>query len=167
MLIFALDSTAVTASVAVCRDETLLAAYTLHNGNTHSETLLPMTETLLRALSLNASDIDLFACTAGPGSFTGVRIGAATVKGLAFATGKPCVGISSLESLAANMAHCDGLLCPVIHARKFLYYALFSAKGGIMTRLCGDRIVEIATLEQELTDTLASLSLPASTELPL
>ena len=167
MLIFALDSTAVTASVAVCRDETLLAAYTLHNGNTHSETLLPMTETLLRALSLNASDIDLFACTAGPGSFTGVRIGAATVKGLAFATGKPCVGISSLESLAANMAHCDGLLCPVIHARKFLYYALFSAKGGIMTRLCEDRIVEIATLEQELTDTLASLSLPASTELPL
>lgn len=156
MLIYALDSTAVTASVAVCRDEQLLASYTLHNGNTHSETLLPMTETLLDELSLTAADIDLFACTVGPGSFTGIRIGAATIKGLAFASGKPCVGISALESLAANLAHCDGLLCPVIHARKFLYYALFAAKDGEMTRLCEDRIVEIASLEKELTDTLAT-----------
>lgn len=157
MLIFALDSTAVTAAVAICRDEQLWASYTLHNGNTHSETLLPMTETLFKELSITAADIDLFACTAGPGSFTGIRIGAATVKGLAFASGKPCLGISALESLAANLAHVDGLLCPVIHARKFLYYALFTAQDGKLTRLCEDRIVEIAALEQELTDELSRL----------
>ena len=84
MKILSLDSTAKTATAALCEDETLLAEYTLNNGNTHSETLLPMVESILSAFSLKPHDIELFACAAGPGSFTGVRIGVATVKGLAF-----------------------------------------------------------------------------------
>lgn len=84
MLILALDSTALAASVAVTEDERLLAHYHLNNGNTHSETLLPMVESIMTRLGLGIDAVDLFACSVGPGSFTGVRIGAATIKGLAF-----------------------------------------------------------------------------------
>ena len=81
MKILALDSTALTASVALTENEKLLAITTLNNGLTHSETLLPMIESLLQSTGNSASDIDIFACSAGPGSFTGVRIGASTIKG--------------------------------------------------------------------------------------
>ena len=102
MLILAIDSTAVAASVALLFDGAPLAAFHLDNGNTHSETLLPMVESVLRCTGKTVDDIDLFAVSAGPGSFTGVRIGVATVKGLAFGKGKPCVGVSTLEALAEN-----------------------------------------------------------------
>ena len=154
MLILALDSTATVASVAVCQDERPLASFTVDNGNTHSETLLPMIQTVLQTLSLTVADVDLFACTAGPGSFTGVRIGAATIKGLAFAKEKPCVGVSSLESLAYASAVRDGIICPVINARKFVYYALFCAKNGTLTRLCEDDIVAIGELDAAVSAVL-------------
>ncbi len=157
MLIFATDSTATVASVAVCLDDRPLACYTVQNGNTHSETLLPMAQTVLDALSLRVEDIDLFACTAGPGSFTGVRIGAATIKGLAFAGGKPCIGVSSLESLAYQLTGLRGILCPVINARKFLYYALFACTNGSLTRLCEDSIVPLEEWESAVCTTLSSL----------
>ena len=118
MKILAIDSTALVASVAICEDEVLLGEVTLNNGNTHSETLLPTVEFLLSHLSLTRDDIDLFALSEGPGSFTGVRIGAATVKGLAFGTRKPCVGVSTLEALAYNLRSHDGLICPVMNARR-------------------------------------------------
>ena len=119
MKILAFDSTSLTASVAVCEDDRLLGEITLNNGNTHSETLLPMAESLFRMLSITAADIDLFASSAGPGSFTGVRIGAATVKGLAFGRNKPCVGVSTLSGLAWLMAGTQGKLCSVIHLQRF------------------------------------------------
>ena len=97
MKILALDSTAIAASVALCEDDALLGEYTIQNGNTHSETLLPMVESLLKHFELTPNEIDLFALSAGPGSFTGVRIGAATVKGLAFGRNTPCIGVSTLE----------------------------------------------------------------------
>ncbi|MBQ8341580.1 MAG: tRNA (adenosine(37)-N6)-threonylcarbamoyltransferase complex dimerization subunit type 1 TsaB, partial [Clostridia bacterium] len=100
MLIFALDSTAIIASVALLRDGKPLASFHVENGNTHSETLLPMTKALLESAGVGVDDIDLFACSTGPGSFTGVRIGVATVKGLAFGKNKPCVAVSTLEALA-------------------------------------------------------------------
>ena len=115
MKILALDSTALTASVAVCDDEKLLSEFTVNNGNTHSETILPMIESMLKRLNLTAKDIDVFACSAGPGSFTGVRIGAATIKGLAFGSDKPCIGISTLRSLAYNIQGCGGIICPVMN----------------------------------------------------
>ncbi len=157
MLIFALDSTAAGASVAICKDDCPLASYTVQSGNNHSKTLLPMAQSLLRDLSLTPADIDLFACTAGPGSFTGVRIGAATVKGLAFGTNTPCVGVSSLEALAYNLTEYDGILCPVINARKFVYFALFLAKEGAITRLCEDSIVPVAELASAITERLEIL----------
>ena len=92
MKILALDSTAKVASVALCEDNILLAEFTQNGGNTHSETLLPMTEVLLNSMKTDIDEIDVFAVSEGPGSFTGVRIGAATVKGLAFGKNKPCVG---------------------------------------------------------------------------
>lgn len=151
MKILSLDSTAIVSSVAVCDGEKLLASFTLNNGNTHSETLLPMVEASLKMLKMNIDDIDLFAVSAGPGSFTGVRIGVATVKGLAFGKNKPCAGISSLEALAYNMIGVEGIVCPVMNARRSqLYNALFLCHGGELKRICEDRAVSVFDLEEEL-----------------
>lgn len=154
MKIFACDSTAQTASVALCEDNLLLAQYTQNNGNTHSETLLPMAQTMLRAMSVNIADIDLFSCSAGPGSFTGVRIGAATVKGLAFGSGKPCIGVSTLEALARNLAGDDDrIICPVMDARRGqLYTARFRCTGGHLERLTPDRAIAYSEFEQECAE---------------
>ena len=151
MLILAMDSTAIVGSVALCEDEHLLAEFTVNIGHTHSETLLPMVEAVLRTCGKTVNDIDLFACTAGPGSFTGVRIGAATLKGIAFGRGKPCVGVSTLESLATNAIAFDGIICPAMNARRSqVYNALFSCEGGVLTRLCDDRALAISELGEEL-----------------
>ena len=152
MKILAFDSTAIVASVALCEDETVLGEITLNNGNTHSETLLPAAEFLLSRLSLTPLDVDLFAVSKGPGSFTGVRIGAATVKGLAFGSDKPCVGVSTLEALAYNLISSDGLICPVMNARrKQVYTALFRAQNGTLTRLMPDSAIAITDLDAALT----------------
>lgn len=152
MKILALDSTAVVASCSVCDDEKLLSSFTVNNGNTHSETLLPMIEASLKLLGLTVSDIDLFALSEGPGSFTGVRIGAATIKGLAFGKDKPCVGVSTLEALAENLVGFDGILCPAMNARRNqVYNALFSSKSGKIERLTPDRAISVSELEEELS----------------
>lgn len=151
MKILALDSTAIVASVALCEDEKLLAEYTIRNGNTHSETLLPMVESILKFFELTPNDIDLFAASAGPGSFTGVRIGAATVKGLAFDTQKPCIGVSTLDALAYNLNHLNGLICPVMNARrKQVYTALFRMENGAAQRLLPDSAIAISELDEIL-----------------
>ena len=150
MLILALDSTALVGSVALCDDQKLIAETTINTGHTHSETLLPMVESLLKICGYTLDDIDMFACTTGPGSFTGVRIGVATIKGLAYGRGKPCVGVSTLHALAYNSIMCDGLLCPVMNARRMqVYNALFSCQNGVMTRVCQDRALAITELGQE------------------
>lgn len=152
MLILALDSTALVGSVALCDNEHLLAECTLNTGNTHSETLLPTVEFVLKACDVSVNDIDLFACTVGPGSFTGVRIGAATVKGIAFGKGKPCVGVSTLEALATNARAFEGIICPCMNARREqVYNALFESKDGKLIRLCEDRALAIEELLAELT----------------
>lgn len=157
MLILALDSTAVVATVALCRDESPIASFTVKNGNTHSETLLPMVEAVLRSANVTVADVDLFACSVGPGSFTGVRIGTATVKGLAFGQNKPCIGVSTLEALAQNLIPFDGILCPVMNARRGqVYNALFRFENGVLTRLCPDRALSVADLAAEL----AQIGLP-------
>ncbi len=151
MLILALDSTALSASVALCEDEGLLAEFTINTGHTHSETLLPMVEAALGVTGHTVDEIELFACTAGPGSFTGVRIGAATLKGLAFGRGKPCIGVSTLESLALNGSMQAGILCPVMNARRQqVYNALFLSDGETLTRLSDDRPLAITELGEEL-----------------
>ena len=152
MYILSLDSTAVAATVALCDSEKLLSLTTVQNGNTHSQTLLPMVEETLARFALRPLDIELFACSAGPGSFTGVRIGASTIKGLAFDTDIPCLGVSTLEALAQNLIGFDGLLCPVMNARRNqVYNALFDCQNGTITRLCDDRAIALDALDEELS----------------
>ena len=152
MKILSVDSSAVAASVAICEDETLLAEFTLNNGNTHSETILPMVESALKMLGLTVSDIDIFAVSNGPGSFTGVRIGTATVKGLAFGKDKACVGVSTLEALAYNLVGYKGLICPVMNARRSqVYTALFESDGERLTRVIEDTPMAVSELDELLS----------------
>lgn len=152
MKILSLDSSATVATVALTEDGRLLAEFTLNNGNTHSETLLPMVETVLRLFGETVDGVDAFAATTGPGSFTGVRIGAATIKGLAFGTEKPCIEVSTLEAIAENLAARDGLICPVMNARRSqVYTALFRAKDGVLTRLMDDSAMAIEELDELLS----------------
>jgi tRNA threonylcarbamoyladenosine biosynthesis protein TsaB len=140
MKIFACDSTAKTASVALCEDNILLAEFTQNGGNTHSETLLPMTEVLLNSMKTDIDEIDVFAVSEGPGSFTGVRIGAATVKGFAHRKDKPCIGVSTLEALARNLAFGeDKIIIPVMDARRGQFYtAKFAFRSGKLERIGED-----------------------------
>ncbi len=152
MKILALDSTAEVSSVAVCKDNKLISEITINTGNTHSQTLLPAVEQALKMAEISVFDIDLFACTTGPGSFTGVRIGAATIKGMAYGKNKPCVSVSTLEALAQNLAGYNGIACPVMNARRNqVYNALFRCENGILTRLCADRALSISELDAELS----------------
>lgn len=151
MKILALDSSAVVGSVALCEDTRMVAHYTLNTGNTHSQTLLPMIESALKSAEWEIDDLDLLAVSQGPGSFTGVRIGIATVKGLAFGKNIPCAGVSTLEALAYNLRYYNGILCPVMNARRAqVYNALFACENGVLTRLCPDRAISIAELDEEL-----------------
>lgn len=151
MKILAVESSALTASVAVCEDSFPIASMTLQTGHTHSDTLLPMVEQLLAHAGLSVQEIDLFAVPTGPGSFTGIRIGVSLIKGLAFNSGKPCVGTSSLEGMAYNLYGFSGILCPVMDARRNqLYNALFRFEGDKLIRLTEDRLIPASTLAEEL-----------------
>lgn len=148
MLILSLDSSAIAGSVALCDGERLLCEYTVNLGNTHSETLLPMVESILKLSGRTIDDVDIFACSEGPGSFTGIRIGAATIKGLAFSTNKPCIGVSTLEALAYNLRGFDGIICPVMNARRAqVYNAVFDKD---LNRLTEDRAIAAKDLAEEL-----------------
>lgn len=152
MKILAIESSALTASVAICEDEYPIAEMTLQNGNTHSETLLPMIEQLLAHTGLSAQDIDLFAVPVGPGSFTGIRIGVSLIKGLAFDSQTPCVGVSSLEGMAYNLTGFSGVLCPIMDARRNqLYNALFRFENEQLVRLTEDRLITAIDLLAELS----------------
>ena len=130
MKILAIDTTVKTAAAALVEDGNLIAEYSL-NTDTHSTTLLPMISSLLALSDTNVGDLDLMAVSAGPGSFTGVRIGVSTIKGLAFADNIPCVGVSSLEAMAMNFTGIPGTIVPVINARNKMVYAAVFASDGI------------------------------------
>lgn len=152
MIILATDSTAKVVTAALCRDEELLGIHTSHGEATHSETLLPAIAALLEKNGMTAADIDMFALSRGPGSFTGVRIGAAVIKGLAFGREKPCVGVSSVEALSRNLRGADGIVCPVMDARRGeVYNALFDFSESGRTRLTPDRAISLEALCTELS----------------
>ena len=153
MLILAMDSTAKAASVALVRDGTLVAQSTQCSGLTHSRTLLPMAEDLLKNAGVKLSEVDRFAVAHGPGSFTGVRIGVAAVKGLAWAAEKPAVGVSTLEAMAWHgVAAGEGsLICCAMDARRNqVYNALFEIKNGTPVRLTEDRAISVDALVSDL-----------------
>ena len=152
MKILALDSSGLVASAAVVEDDVLIAEYTTDYKKTHSQTLLPMLDEIRQMVDLDLHTIDAIAISAGPGSFTGVRIGVSTAKGIADAKNIPCVGVSSLAGAAWNVAPLtDRLICPVMDARRGqLYNALFDYTGGTLHRLTPDRAISMEDLKKEL-----------------
>ena len=140
MLILAVDATGGAASCALAQEDVLLAESYLNIGYTHSETLLPLIEGMLHTARRTMEQVDRLAVTVGPGSFTGIRIGLATVKGLAFARGIPCVPVSALEAMAVLCPPVEGVLCPAMDARRSqVYNALFAWQEGALRRLTPDR----------------------------
>lgn len=152
MNILSVDSCSCVATGAIMCGEVLTAEFVLNNNKTHSVKLLGQIENILRAADMIYNDIDYFACTAGPGSFTGQRIGTATVKGLAHAVNKPVVGVSSLEAMAYNVPFFDGLVCPIMDARRNqVYNGVFKFKNGVPEIIKPDRAIALSELLDELS----------------
>ena len=152
MKILALESSATACSAALCEDGVLIAQNWQNSGLTHSRTLLPMVEDMLKGCDAKLDEVDVIAVAAGPGSFTGLRIGVATAKGLAWPGDKSCAPCSTLESMAWSMAHLEDtvVVCAMDARRKQVYNALFLAKGGELERLCPDRAISLEELGGEL-----------------
>lgn len=151
MKILALETSAKAVSAAVSEDGKILCSGYQDTGLTHSRTLMPIVEHILKNTGLAVADMDAIAVAAGPGSFTGIRIGVAAAKGLAFAADKPAVGVSTLAAMARNVAFCDGLvICAMDARRQQVYNALFEAKDGRLTRLTPDRAIALEELAEEL-----------------
>ena len=151
MKILALESSATACSVALCEDEKLVAQTFQNSGLTHSRTLMPMAESLLSQCGQTLADVDVIAVAAGPGSFTGLRIGVSTAKGLAWAGEKPCAPCSTLESMAWQLAHMDGIIIAAMDARRNqVYNAVFRARNGVLERFSPDRAIGLAELEEEI-----------------
>ena len=157
MLILAFESSAKSASVALVKDGELLSQYSQCSALTHSRTLLPMAEDMLKNAEIKLSEVDLIAVAHGPGSFTGIRIGVSTVKGLSWAADKPCVGVSTLEAMAWHGLMAGGYVCPVMDARRQqVYNALFKIEDGKPQRITDDRPIALA----QLADEVRSLNAP-------
>lgn len=157
MKILAVDCTAKPASVAILEEGKVLGSAYTNTGLTHSQTLVPMVESVLQNAQVPLTDIETFAINAGPGSFTGVRIGVAALKGLAFSEKKNCVPVSTLESCAYNFQGLPGLedvlICPAMDARRNqVYTALFQWKEGRAERLMEDRAIPISELLSYLAE---------------
>ena len=147
MRILAVDASTDHGAVAVCEDQVLLAEHTIEGKKNHSETLLPCIQQVLQEGRTEIEQVDLFACSVGPGSFTGVRMAVSLVKGLAFGRGKPCVGVSSLSALAYPYANQSGLVCVMQDARRGNVYNALFRQGQ---RLTNDRFIDLLSLEKEL-----------------
>ena len=151
MRILAFESSAKAASAALLEDRTLVAESFVNNGRTHSATLMPMAERMLQDCGVTVRDLDVVSVAVGPGSFTGVRIGVAAAKGMAWAAEKPVCGVSTLEAMAYLLQHCSGVICPVMDARRSqVYNALFRWESGNLVRLTEDRAVSLEELKKDL-----------------
>lgn len=151
MRILAFESSAKAASVALMQDGILLAESFQNNGKTHSATLMPMAQQVLEDCGVTAAELDAVAVAKGPGSFTGVRIGVAAAKGLAWGAQKPVCGVSTLEAMATQLSMQAGIICPVMDARRSqVYNALFLSDGKTLTRLTPDRAISLEDLKKDL-----------------
>ncbi len=156
MRILAFDSTAAAASVAICDDGKVVSEFFVNAGLTHSRTLVPMLDAALKNTDTDLNTIDTLAISNGPGSFTGVRIGVAVAKGIAFTESLPCIEVSTLESMAYNLTLTDCVVCAAMDARcAQVYNAIFEIKYGEVNRLCDDRALAISDLKSELTEKYA------------
>lgn len=153
MKILALDSSGMVASVAVAEDDTLLAEYTVNYKKTHSQTLLPMLDEIARMIELDLNTIDAVAVAGGPGSFTGLRIGAATAKGLGLALRKPLVNIPTVEGLAYNLFGVEKVICPLMDARRNqVYTGIYTFAGGEFQVLAPQMAVSVGEIAEKLNE---------------
>ncbi|MGE4282117.1 MAG: tRNA (adenosine(37)-N6)-threonylcarbamoyltransferase complex dimerization subunit type 1 TsaB [Clostridia bacterium] len=153
MKVLAVDTSSIVATVAIIDEDKLIGEYVLNHKKTHSQKLMPMIQEILSIAELTVQDIDIFAVANGPGSFTGLRIGAATIKGLAHAMDKPLVGISSLDGLAFNLPFCKYLICPIMDARREqVYNALYQWIDKTFYMIEGHRAISIEQLIEELKE---------------
>lgn len=153
MLILAFETSAKAASVALLEENRLLGESYQNTGMTHSQTLLVMAEDLLKQCGKTVSDITAVAVAAGPGSFTGVRIGVAAAKGFAWGAALPCYGVSTLEAMAESLGIWEGYLCPCMDARRSqVYNALFYVNQGKLERIREDRAISLEDLKTDLQD---------------
>ena len=153
MNILAVDTSAVTATVAVMKGGLIAGEASFTNGLTHSQTLMPMVDYVLKGAGLGLADIDLFAASVGPGSFTGLRIGVGAVKGLAYALDRHCAGVSTLKALAYNIAQTDRLIVPIMDARRAqVYTAAYRYKDGGLIETSAPEALGIDELCDRLGD---------------
>ena len=153
MKILALETSAVAASAAVCDDEALIAQSFQRTGLTHSATVMPMVDAMLKNTGITLAEIDLIAVAAGPGSFTGLRIGVSAAKGLAWPLDKPCAAVSTLEAMAWQLSGMEGIVCAAMDARRQqVYNALFELHDGKPVRISPDRAISLSELETELAN---------------
>ena len=151
MKTLSLETSAKSVSVAVTEDGKVLASSYQNIGLTHSVTLMPLLDGMLQNAGPYLPDIDTLAVAAGPGSFTGLRIGVSALKGLAWAEDKPCCGVSTLEAMAQNARAFEGtVICAMDARRSQVYNALFRCESGVLTRLCPDRAIGLAELAEGL-----------------
>lgn len=136
MLVLAIESSSHVAGAAVADDNKVISEFTLNRGLTHSESLMTLLDNVMKMGDVDVADIDLFAASKGPGSFTGLRIGIATIKGLAQAVDKPVIGVNTLDGLAYNIQYADHLICPIMDARRQqVYTSLYEYVDGRLSRL--------------------------------
>lgn len=154
MRVLAIDCSAKSVSAAIAENGKLIVESFLNIKLTHSETLMPIIEQVLSNARLTLKDIDAFAVTAGPGSFTGIRIGISAIKGLAFADEKPVYTFSTLDAMALALEGSfatEGIICGLMDARRNQFYnAIYEIQNGVITRLCNDRTIEADVLKDEL-----------------
>lgn len=151
MKLLALDSSGLVASVAIVTEETVLAEYTVNYKKTHSQTLLPMLDEIVKMLGIDLSEVDGIAVSAGPGSFTGLRIGSATAKGLGLALEKPIISVPTLEGLAYNLLGSNALICPMMDARRNqVYTALYEFEGDKLITVFEQKAIAIEEIIEEV-----------------
>ncbi|HIU33293.1 MAG TPA: tRNA (adenosine(37)-N6)-threonylcarbamoyltransferase complex dimerization subunit type 1 TsaB [Candidatus Pullichristensenella excrementigallinarum] len=153
MNILALDTSGPVAGVAILREGSVVHLTAMKYGHTHSQTVLPAVDRALEECGLTCREIDVFAAVAGPGSFTGVRIGVCMAKGLAHAAGKPCCAVNALETLSMNCLGFDGWVCPILDARRDqVYAAAFDTRDFVPRRVLADQAVKIEDFLAQLPD---------------
>ena len=151
MKILALDSSGLVASVAVMEDDNLLAEYTMNYKKTHSQTLLPMLDEMSKMIDLDLNTVDAIAVAGGPGSFTGLRIGSATAKGLGLALKKPLISIPTVDGLAYNLCGTDKVVCPLMDARRNqVYTGIYEFEGNELKVIEAQMAVDITEIAGKL-----------------
>ena len=153
MIVLSIDSSSKVATVAILKDDVLLGEYILNDKREHSVILMPLIENLLKECNLSIDDIDGYVVSKGPGSFTGLRIGMATIKGMSFGNNKPYISISSLDALAYNLISFNGIICPIMDAlRENVYTALYKNNNDSLEKIMDSTALDIDELVNLLQD---------------